>query len=81
MVTLEAASAAFFLGSAPIFLGFAFHCRRIWIFDFQPKRRAPPAIGRAEPLRHDTLATELASLAKNDLAILLVMLVEGDARV
>jgi hypothetical protein len=61
--------------TAPILLGLALHCRRIRIFDFQPKRRAARAIDRAEPLRHDPLAAEPASLAKYNRAVLLEMLV------
>jgi hypothetical protein len=51
-----------------------FTARRIRVFDFQPKRRAARAIDRAEPLRHDALATELASLAEYNRAVLGEML-------
>jgi hypothetical protein len=44
-------------------------------------RRAAPAIGRAEPLRHNALATEPASLAKYSRAVFLEMLVEYDAQI
>ena len=69
------------LPSPPILLRLALHCRRFRIFYFQPKRRAPAAIDRAEPLRHDALATELAGEAKDNLAVALVMLVEYDAQI
>jgi hypothetical protein len=52
----------------PILFGLALHRRRVRIFDFQPKRRAAPAIGRAEPLRYDALAGELAGVFKYSLA-------------
>src|SRR5262252_2364395 len=42
---------------------------RIRIFYFQPKRRAAPAIGRAEAFAHNALATETASLAKYGSAV------------
>ncbi len=41
-------------------------------------RRPPPAINPTEPFDHDFL-TELASLAVNDCAVLLVNLIEDDA--
>jgi hypothetical protein len=62
--------------AAPILLRLALHRWRIRIFDFQPKRRAARAIDRAEPLRHDALTTEFAGVLKDDLAVLLEMLVE-----
>ncbi len=44
-------------------------------------RRPAPAINRAKPLRHDPLATELASLAKHNRAVFLEMLIKDDAQV
>src|SRR5215467_8040154 len=52
------------LPSPPILLRLALHRWRIRIFYFQPKRRAAPAIGRAEAFAYNALATETASLAK-----------------
>ena len=66
--------------SAPILLRLALYRWRIRIFYFQPKRRAAPAIGRAEAFAHNALATETASLAKYSSAIFL-MLVEYDAQI
>jgi hypothetical protein len=62
--------------TTPILFGLALYRWRIRIFDFQPKRRPAPAIDRAEPLRHDPLASEPASLMEYGLAVLLVMLVK-----
>ena|SRR5215471_9088951 len=62
----------------PILFCLTLHCWRFRIFDLDPKRRAAPTIGRAKPLRHDALASQSTRLAKDDLAILLVMLIEND---
>ena len=42
--------------------------------------RTARAIGRAEPLAHDALTAEPASLTKHDRAILLEILIEHDAQ-
>ena len=42
-------------------------------------RRAPRAIQRADPLAHYPLATELAGVLENDLAVALIVLIEHDA--
>src|SRR5215469_16304186 len=60
------------LPSPPILLRLTLHRWRFGIFYFQPKRRAAPAIDRAEPLRHDALTPEPTSLTKNNRAILVV---------
>jgi hypothetical protein len=57
--------------TTPIFLGLAFDRWRIRIFDLQPMARPPRAIGRTRPLANNTLATELARLAKNNSAVLI----------
>jgi len=49
---------------APIFFGFALHRWRFRILDLHPMRRAPGAIGRAEPLANDALTTELAGFTE-----------------
>jgi hypothetical protein len=67
--------------AVPILFGLALNCRRIRIFYFQPKRRAAPAVNRAELLGDNTFTAEPASFAKYNRAVLLVMLVEYDARV
>src|SRR6516162_833300 len=41
----------------PIFFGLACDRWRFRIFDLDPKGRSPGAIGRANPFRHDALAT------------------------
>src|SRR5262252_8591736 len=65
---------------APIFFGFALHRWRFRIFDLDPMRRAPGAIGRAEPLANDALTTELAGFTEYNRTALLVNLVEDDTQ-
>ena len=62
----------------PILLGLSLNRGRIRIFDFQPKRRAAPAINRAELLGDNTFTAEPTSLAEYDLAVLPETLVEND---
>src|SRR5262249_54146373 len=64
---------------APILFGLSPDRRCLRIFDLHPVRRPAGAIQRAEPLRHDALAAELAGVLENDLAVALVMLIEYDA--
>jgi len=63
----------------PIFLGLASHrrCRRV--LDLEPIANAAGAILRAQPLRHDPLAAERASVVEDDCAIASEMLIERDA--
>jgi hypothetical protein len=65
---------------APIPLGLTPHRRCFGVFDFRPMRRAPGAIGGAEPLRYNTLASEPARLAEHDCAISRVTLVHDDGQ-
>ncbi len=66
--------------ASPILLRLTLHRWRIRVFGLHPMRRAARAIWRAEPLRHDSLATELASLAEYNRAVLLEMLIQHDAQ-
>src|SRR5262249_42515603 len=63
--------------SAPIPLGRAPLRLRRWVLD--PLLRAARAVERAEPLRHDSLAAELAGPREYDVAIADVVRVERDA--
>jgi hypothetical protein len=64
---------------APFFLGLARHGRRGWVLDFEPMRRTPRSVERAEPLGHNALAPESPGVSKDDFAVALVMLTERDA--
>jgi hypothetical protein len=64
---------------APIFLGLALHRRRGRILDLEPMRRSPRAVGRAQPFRHDALATQLAGVVENDLGVALEELIDDNA--
>src|SRR5947207_15010124 len=57
------------------------HCRCFRIFDFHPMRRSARAVRRAEPLRHDALAAELAGVLKENVAIAPEDLVEHNAEI
>src|SRR6516225_9343975 len=50
------------LNSAPILFGLTFHRGRVRVLELEPIRRAAAAVARAEPLRHDALASELAGV-------------------
>ena len=67
--------------STPLFLRLAPHRGRCRILDLESLPGAAGAVSRAEPLRHDALAAELAGLAIDDRAGADVMLVERDAGV
>src|SRR5262245_12580265 len=66
--------------SAPVLFLFALHswCRRILALD--PVTRATGAVGRAKALRHDTFEPKLAGVAEDDIAGLINVLVEQQAR-
>jgi hypothetical protein len=61
---------------APIFLRFAPHRRRRRILDLEPLPGSAGAVERAEPLRHDALAAELAGVFDHDIAVADEVLVE-----
>ena len=54
--------------SSPIFFEPS-HRRRVRVFDLEPVRRAPGAIGRPEALRHDTLAAERGGVLEDHGAV------------
>ncbi len=53
----------------PIFFGFTPDSRRSGVLDLEPTVSATGPIRRAEPLRHDALAPERASLTVDDRAV------------
>jgi hypothetical protein len=65
--------------AAPIFLSLTLHRRRLRVLDLQPIFKAARVIGRAEPLRHNALASEPASLLEDDRAVAIVVIIEADA--
>jgi hypothetical protein len=65
--------------SAPVFLGFALHCRCIGVLHLEPIGRAARTIGGILPLRDNPYEAELAGVAKHGLAVALHVLVEPNA--
>jgi hypothetical protein len=65
---------------APLFLGFPLHRRRCAVFNLDPMFASAGTIGRPEPLRHNALAAERASVLEDDRAVALKMFIEGDTR-
>jgi len=63
---------------APIFLALTPDSRAEWVLRFQPGLWKSAAIWRVQPLRHDALQTEAASVFENSRAILVNMLVVGN---
>jgi hypothetical protein len=59
---------------SPILLGLALHHRRDWVLELQPVSRTAATIRRAEPLGHDALAAELAGMAEDGRAIVVLRL-------
>jgi hypothetical protein len=57
---------------APVLFGLTSDRGRARIFDLHPMRRAPGTIKRAEPLRDNALAAELAGVLKDNFAVALV---------
>src|SRR6516225_1028772 len=68
------------MDSAPIFLGLAFHRRRIRVLELQPVLRPAGAVGRAEPLRDDAFEAHLAGVPEYALAIVGEVLVQTQPR-
>src|SRR6516164_7061114 len=67
--------------SAPILLRFSLHGWSIRVLGLDPVRRAPRAVARVLPLRHDALQPELAGVLEDERAVLLVqVLVEAQTR-
>ena len=66
-------------GSRPIFFFEPPHRRRVPVLDLEPVVRAPGTIGRTEPLRYGTLATEHAGVLEDHGAVAVEVLIEGDA--
>ncbi len=66
--------------TAPILFRFALHRRRRRVLDLEPVIDPSRAVQRAEPLRHDALAAETASVLVDDRTVALIMLVQGDAK-
>src|SRR5215510_10756593 len=65
--------------TAPLLLDLTLHCRCGRVLDLEPMVDAAGAIRRAEPLRHDALATESAGVFEDSRSIASEMLVEGYA--
>jgi hypothetical protein len=65
--------------ASPSLFGFASQRRSSGVLDLDPVFGAAGAIERAEPLRHDAFAAELARLLVHDFAVADVMRVECDA--
>jgi hypothetical protein len=65
--------------AAPIFFRFALQGRRLRILDLEPVIHSAGTVRRAEALRHDALAAEIADVLVDDGAVANVMLVESDA--
>src|SRR5262245_26839084 len=63
---------------APIFLGFTLH-RRCRVLHFEPIGRAPRAIRRVLPLRHNAFETHLAGTGEGGRAVAFDMFIEPDA--
>ena len=56
----------------------ALHRWRLRIFNFDPMRRTPGAIGRTNPLANDALATKSTGFAVDNHAVLVKTLVENE---
>jgi hypothetical protein len=52
----------------PLLLGLPLHCRRGRVLELEQVPRAAADIRRAQALRHDALAAEVAGMAKDDIA-------------
>jgi hypothetical protein len=67
--------------SPPIFLRFAFHCRRIRILALDPMARPTGRTKRIPTLRHDPLQAKLTGMMEDEGPVFLVqVLVEPDSR-
>src|SRR5262245_41105025 len=64
---------------SPILFGFPLHRRCRQVLHLEPIRRAPRAIHRILPLRHDAFEAYLAGVGEDGRAVALDMLVEPDA--
>src|SRR5262249_17073908 len=64
----------------PILFGFALHRRCVGVLHFEPIGRAPRAIGRLLPLRHDAFESHLAGVGEDGRAVAFQMLVEAQAK-
>ena len=66
--------------AAPILFCFASHCRRRRVLDLDPAIGPAGAVWGAEPLRHNALAAEPASVLVVVGAIALKILIEGNSQ-
>jgi len=66
--------------TAPFFLLFALHGRCICVLHFEPIGRAAANVRRAQTLRHDPLAAELAGVAVDDVTAVIEVLDEPQPR-
>src|SRR5258705_12265039 len=64
----------------PILARLALHCWRVRVLELEPIRRAPGAVGRAEPLRYDAFEAHLAGVPEYALAIVGEVLVQTQPR-
>ena len=64
---------------SPILLSLSPDSWRFRVFDLHPIRRAPRPIKRAEPLRHDPLAAEPASVLEENIAVAFENLVQDNS--
>src|SRR5262249_29245571 len=64
----------------PIFFCLALHRRRRRVLHLEPIRRAPRAIRRVLPLRHDAFESHLAGMGEDGRAVAFQMLVEAQAK-
>jgi hypothetical protein len=62
----------------PILLGLPPHRRCRWVLHLEPVRRAPRAVRRVLPLRHDAFEPHLAGMGEDGRAVAFDMLVEPD---
>jgi hypothetical protein len=67
------------ISSAPVFLGFALHCRASRIFHLEPSWEHPRAVGRVLSLRNDSFEPHLAGVGEDGRAVVLGVLVGTDA--
>ena len=66
--------------SPPILLRFPLNCRSRQVLHLEPIRRAPRAIRRVLPLRHDAFESHLAGVGEDGRAVAFQMLVEAQAK-
>ena len=57
------------MNSISLLLRLTLHRRSLRVLELEPVRRAARSIGRAEPLRDDALAAELAGVLEHDHAL------------